>query len=274
MNVTERCGSCLKGLAKTTVELSGGGPDLLLLSERKIDEMIKEGGTPPDMANRILSFIRHVTGVYDPFAARKKEEFDEAIRAVSKAWKTFPSTLHDALLLSALGNSKDFFSDDSHDARAATLHGDMDKIEKAIYNNNGLVLIIGDNPGDFIFDMPLASFLSREGIDVVYAVREHPVQNDFSLPDVERFGLRSIFPNIISTGSGEVGVRPGTFSGRIRELWDRDIPVIAKGMGNYETLSDGAGQRPVIHVMRIKCPAVAEHTGQSVGTYIALLGGE
>jgi hypothetical protein len=134
--------------------------------------------------------------------------------------------------------------------------------------------MIGDNVGDFIFDMPLIEYLETKGKQVYYAVREKPVQNDLSMEDVDRFGLGKIFGRIISTGTDEVGLQKETFSGTIKALWESDAVIIAKGMGNYETISAFHNERPVIYIMKAKCPAVAQAIGQDEGTYIVLTGGE
>jgi uncharacterized protein with ATP-grasp and redox domains len=63
-------------------------------------------------------------------------------------------------------------------------------------------------------------------------------------------------------------------TGTVKALWESDAVIIAKGMGNYETISGFHNERPVIYIMKVKCPAVAHSIGQDEGTYIALTGGE
>jgi damage-control phosphatase, subfamily I len=46
--------------------------------------------------------------------------------------------------------------------------------------------------------------------------------------------------------------------------------VIAKGMGNYETISEYDGERPVAYIMKAKCSSVAKALGRNVGDYIML----
>ena len=50
--------------------------------------------------------------------------------------------------------------------------------------------------------------------------------------------------------------------------------IIAKGMGNYETISEFDRERPVVYVMNVKCSSVAEALGRRVGEYIAITGEE
>jgi uncharacterized protein with ATP-grasp and redox domains len=66
---------------------------------------------------------------------------------------------------------------------------------------------------------------------------------------------------IISTGTGEVGINREQIRGVIKDLWEGGGAVIAKGMGNYETISQFDPGRSVIHIMKVKCSAVAEDVG-------------
>ena len=168
----------------------------------------------------------------------------------------------------------DFFINGHYDLNNFKFAGTMDKIENTIYIKGKDVLMIGDNTGDFIFDMPLIEHLEKTGKQVYYAVREKPVQNDLNMEDVDRFGLHKTFGRIISTGTDEVGMKKEDLTGAVKALWESDAVVIAKGMGNYETISAFHNERPVIYIMKAKCPAVAHSIKQDEGTYIALTGGE
>ena len=134
-------------------------------------------------------------------------------------------------------------------------------------------MVLADNPGDFVFDLPLVRLLRGMGKEVFYAVKERPVQNDMSMADVQRFGADRMCGDIISTGTDEVGIRREQMSGIIRECWEDRSLVIAKGMGNYETISEFDWERPVIYIMKVKCGSVAETLGRKVGEYIAVAGG-
>ncbi len=100
------------------------------------------------------------------------------------------------------------------------------------------------------------------------------MQNDLSMEDVHRLGLNKMHERIISTGTDEVGLKKEDIAGIVKDLWESNTTVIAKGMGNYETISAFHNERPVIHIMKVKCPAVAQAVRQDKGSYIALTGGE
>ena len=58
-----------------------------------------------------------------------------------------------------------------------------------------------------------------------------------------------------------MGIRREEMTGRVRECWEDGSMIIAKGMGNYETISEYDSGRPVVYVMAVKCGAVAESLG-------------
>ncbi len=58
---------------------------------------------------------------------------------------------------------------------------------------NSEILMLGDNMGDFVFDVPLARFLEKRGKTVFYAVKESPVQNDVSMEDIARHNLENMY---------------------------------------------------------------------------------
>ncbi len=276
MKAMEYCVECLKGLAEKTVGLSNGDEALLSACYRIVEGQWNKGNTPPGIANRMLKKIKKETGVHDPYARLKGRELAEAKSAIALLENGFSSSMDMLIKLSALGNSRDFFTghEGAFDAERPRFLGNMDKIEEEIYIKGKDVLMLGDNVGDFLFDLPLVKFLEGKGKRVHYVVKEHPVQNDLSMADAVRFGFTEMFDNIISSGTGEVGMRRDAMRGKLKDLWEnQSTVVIAKGMGNYETMSEYHAERPVIHIMKVKCPAVSAAVGQEMGTYVAALCG-
>ncbi|MCX5812902.1 MAG: ARMT1-like domain-containing protein [Proteobacteria bacterium] len=274
MKAIEYCIDCLSRLAEKTLQLSYGyNRNTYSHCCAIIEKLFKEGKSPPGIANEILRYIKNATGVYDPYVFLKEKELRLARKAFEQLADRFSDSLEGVIKLSALGNSLDFFTDDAcgFDMKGFIFSGDMDKIENEIYIKGKDVLILGDNVGDFVFDIPLAEFLESMGKHVYYAVKEHPVQNDLSMPDALKFEFVKLFDNIISTCTDEVGIRLEEMKGKLKDLWETDAVVIAKGMGNYETISEYQSERSVIHIMKVKCPAVSKAAGYKKGTYVAKL---
>jgi damage-control phosphatase, subfamily I len=273
MKVLPRCRDCLKDLARQVVTLSEGDERLLDLSISLIEGLFSADCSPTLISNRLLKYVRQNTAVDDPFADLKEIEFQRATDSAKRLKGFFPATLQGALQSSAFGNGGDFFVEHSYDVNSFTLGGDVANIEARVYNSSK-ILVLGDNVGDFVFDLPLVKLLERHGKKVFYAVKARPVQNDMSMHDVERFGAREMDGALVSTGTDEVGIRREEMSGVIRECWENGSLVIAKGMGNYETISEFHEERPVVYVMKVKCGSVAETLGRKIGEYIAIAGGD
>jgi len=274
MKVTPYCKNCLKELAEKTCLLSNADKVVLLNCFMLIDELFCNDITPPAIANKIHKLIRENTGIADPYVEKKDREVSIAKKALIKLNDLFDFDLEGVLKFSALGNSTDTFLDakiDFLDPSNMMFYTELDKIEKEIHREEKDVLILGDNVSDFLFDIKLIRFLEGMGKNVYYAVKEAPVQNDLCIIDVFKYQFDRIFSNIISTGTDRVGIDKKDLKGKIRELWERDVIVIAKGMGNYETISEFRDEKKVIHIMKIKCPAISEAVSYPEGSYVAIV---
>jgi uncharacterized protein with ATP-grasp and redox domains len=273
MKTREHCYPCLKRLIQQVVSLSAGNGTLVRRCYDLMDGLYGAEKSPPEVSNALLGYIRRETGVADPFSEKKGAEFRKAERAAGEYRNLFPSTLEGLLQFSSLGNSLDFFADSSYDVTNFRFIGDVEAVRGQIAQSNGSVLLFADNVGEFFFDLPLIRFLEEQGKRVHYAVKEGPVQNDLSMADVRLHGLHALVSNIISTGTNEVGIRQEQMQGRVKELWESDALVIAKGMGNYETISEFDEGRPVLYILKAKCKTVAEALGRSVGEHTSFIGG-
>ncbi|MCX7966515.1 MAG: ARMT1-like domain-containing protein [Syntrophorhabdaceae bacterium] len=275
MKVTKYCKNCLRRLAENTCFLSHAEREVLWDCFRLIEETFDENVTPPYIANKIFGLIKEKTHVLDPYREKKDKELTIAKKVTEKYYNLFSKDLEGALKFSALGNSTDTFLDTTNGdflkLQQIEFYTELDKIEEEIHKHDKDVLFLGDNVFDFLFDMKLIRFLEDKGKKVYYAVKESPIQNDLSIIDVFKYQFHRIFSNIISTGNDRVGLEKKDIKGRIKEFWDGDAVVIAKGMGNYETISEFKDGRKVIHIMKVKCPAVSEAISHPEGTYVAIV---
>jgi len=91
------------------------------------------------------------------------------------------------------------------------------------------------------------------------------VINDATAEDAEVAGLAGRW-EILENGSDAPGTLLETCSAEFRERFERADLVIAKGQGNYETLSEAP--RPVWFILMAKCPVIAGHLGCEVGSLV------
>jgi damage-control phosphatase, subfamily I len=255
-------------LVDKTVALSGGANGVRDSSSALLGGIYTGDATPPAIANVLLDHIRCRTGVWDPYATIKYREFRQALSFVRSLTGGTSVLLPGLIRLSALGNSTDFFTGGSFDVGSFALKGNTEKAEEILLNGGNEILMLGDNMGDFVFDAPLAAFLEEQGKKVFYAVKGSPVQNDVSMEDVARHDIEDMYSSIVSTGCAHVGLARDDMAGVIERLWKGGAPVVAKGMGNFETISEFDDERQVVYIMKVKCPAVADAVQSDIGTYI------
>ncbi len=99
------------------------------------------------------------------------------------------------------------------------------------------------------------------------AVRGAPILNDATVRDARAAGLDGIV-EVIDNGSDAPGTILGECSTALRERFARASLIVAKGQGNFESLS--AVRAPVYFLFVVKCPLVAARVGLPVGTPVVV----
>jgi len=142
--------------------------------------------------------------------------------------------------------------------------GDVQGFHKAVTKAQK-ILYLADNAGEIVFDRLLIERLPTERVTVV--VRGYPVLSDVTMIDAENVGLCDI-TKVIDNGSDAPGTILTDCSEEFREYYDEADLIIAKGQGNFETLSDEDAN--IIFLFKAKCPVIADHVGLPVGTHVAI----
>ena len=125
------------------------------------------------------------------------------------------------------------------------------------------ILYLGDNAGEIVFDRLLIELLPKENI--TFVVKAHPIINDATIEDALIAGLTDIV-NVIDNGSDAPGTILENCSQDFQHRFEKADLIIAKGQGNYETLSDV--NKNIFFILRAKCPVVARHLGCEIGSMI------
>ena len=147
-------------------------------------------------------------------------------------------------------------------ALAEPFTGDQDGFRQALSKAHK-ILYLADNAGEIAFDRLLIEQLLPERVTL--AVRGAPVINDATMDDARAVGLHEIV-EVIDNGSDA----PGTILADCSEDFNRRFAeadlILAKGQGNFETLSDD--HRKIYFLFKAKCPVIAAHVGLPVGTHV------
>ena len=125
------------------------------------------------------------------------------------------------------------------------------------------ILYIADNTGEIIFDRLLIEQLPMGKVTVV--IKGSPVINDATREDATLAGLHRIV-EVIDNGSDGPGTILETCSQVFVDRFEKADLVIAKGQGNYETLSDI--DKNIFFVLKAKCHVIARDLGCDVGEMI------
>lgn len=229
--------------------------------------------SPPAVGQQIHRWVRNLSGNPDPYR-QVKEKFNrialdmypELRQRVNRA----DNPLETAIRLAIAGNIIDFgvFGDvqksdlDKTIDRCIQEDFDITVLEefKEAIQAAGRILYLADNAGEIVFDRLLIEQLPLEKITV--AVKGSPVINDATMADAEAVGLTAMV-KVIDNGSDAPGTLLPCCSESFRYAFENADLIIAKGQGNYETLSDR--DSPIYFLLKVKCPVIAEHIGCRTG---------
>ena len=103
------------------------------------------------------------------------------------------------------------------------------------------------------------------------AVKDGPIINDALREDALAAGLDR-YARIISNGSRCPGTVLADCSPEFRQVFANADLIIAKGQGNFESLSEV--DREIYFLLTVKCPVAARHMAQLAGMDEARLPGK
>lgn len=233
---------------------------------------------PPCIGQIIHRELRRITGDADPYR-EAKIRFNQLAQGRLPFIRQLISKAHDPLLLAAriaiAGNIIDFGVDGAlteskvdkalEEALTQQIEGNWEGLTRALPESKR-ILYIADNAGELLFDRLLIEQL-RPMQRVTLAVRGRPILNDATREDAAFAGLNRLV-EVIDNGSDAPGTILAECSPEfLREFRQANL-IIAKGQGNFETLSDETA--PLYILFKAKCPVIAAHAGVGLGALVFL----
>lgn len=230
---------------------------------------------PVSIAQRVQRLVRKETGQADPYRPLKDAMNRIALDllpALADSARRHPDPREAVVRLAIAGNLLDAGS------KSRLALEDLPKRLNAIWDmplvgsvtdlfraadDARRILYLADNAGEIVFDRLLIEALPVQKVTV--AVRGVPVINDATLEDAETAGIPRI-ARVIANGSDAPGTLLEECSEEFREVFNRADLILAKGQGNYETLSDT--HKDVFFLLTVKCPLIAADIGAPVGTLV------
>ena len=231
------------------------------------------GQSPPVIGQQIHRWVRDFSGQPDPYR-KVKQRFNELALALYPELRERVNCADDpletAVRLAIAGNIIDFGVFGSMEP--AKLHQTIDECLSANFDVAALeefrqavqlaerILYLADNAGEIVFDRLLIEQLPAEKVRV--AVKGSPIINDATMTDADAVGLPSLV-EVIDNGSDAPGTLLKSCSEHFRYIFENADLIIAKGQGNYETLSDV--DKPIYFLLQVKCPVIADHLERDIG---------
>jgi uncharacterized protein with ATP-grasp and redox domains len=150
-------------------------------------------------------------------------------------------------------------------------YDDTDMLKEAL-KKEGHIVYVFDNCGESQTDKLLIRELKKTGKKVIGMVRGKPILNDVTREDAIRIGLEKELDSVLDTGGFSIGL-PKTLPEDSENALRGACAIIAKGMANYESMSERDFESPVFFVLRAKCVPVADSLNVPVGTNVVKMVG-
>jgi len=216
---------------------------------------------PPETGDIIYKEVSKITGVIDPYKKIKESNIQEALSLypeLKEIIRKSDNKLLTAIRIAIVGNvidlgvGKEFNIVEDVKEILQQEFGilDFNEFEKHLEKAN-IILYLGDNAGESVFDKILIEELNKP---VIYVVRDIPVINDVTYQDAVDSGIDEV-AEIISSGSSAPAVILTLCNENFLEKFNSSNMVISKGQGNYEGLSNV--DRSVFFLLKAKCHVIA-----------------
>ncbi len=223
---------------------------------------------------KVHAKVNEILGTDDPYKELKRRSNDIAMKMFPKALEYYEKSedkLRAAELLAIIGNVLDFgvgvnSPEEFEKVFTSLINGGIgyDDTEKLKKHLRGHIVYITDNCGEIVFDKILVRELKKYAKKITLLVRGMPILSDATREDVAYVGLDKEVDEIRDTGMFAVGIDMDLASEELKELLYSADLIIAKGMGNYEALSE-SDLRPIAYLLRTKCDPVARDIGVPKG---------
>ena len=277
MDIQPECVPCLMTRVLFQARLVDNGCEFRALSSalKTYSKEFGEGRNSAEVATAIHKTAYREMGVSDPYRELKIRSDEVASEFVERARSSVRESkdgFKTAVLWSIIGNVMDFGSgiaidhpDEFRKKIDALLaqgisYDDTEEMKNAIKQSKTVIYIF-DNCGEVQFDKILIDEIRKMGVRVVGVVRGEPILNDVSAIDVERVGIEKHLDCVLTTSQFAIGLDLQKIGTELKNEITGAGLIIAKGMANFESLSDQTVDVPVTYMLRSKCVPVANALG-------------
>ncbi len=286
MKLDYRCPACILKVAAREAKYVPTDRRLPFIRDvvHVLHSMMDEAPTPAHIAAEREKLLKSYSGSEDPYATRKGELIElvrkDLVPLIEEELVNLPEGYHRfrwLALNSASANGYEVPLMGGKDlierfTKVVARDLEIDSTEEAfdIVTKAGLgdiISFIFDNAHEAPIDLILVKYLEQMGKTVYLFAKKSPMADDLTVEE-----LRSLHksPYIFSLSS-PLGVMPERETEVNMNILRSSKLIIAKGMANYETLTEVDLGVKVLHLLTLKCEAVAEHAGGKLGSPVAIM---
>jgi uncharacterized protein with ATP-grasp and redox domains len=102
--------------------------------------------------------------------------------------------------------------------------------------------------------------LKKFDVDLTLVVKAEPILTDATKKDISGLGMEKLVDRIVEAPGFAVGLNLDSLSGPFGKMLRNADLIIAKGMANFESLSE-TDLGPIAYMLRTKCSPVANAMG-------------
>jgi len=289
MEMRPECVPCLLKRVIFQAGLADNGTEFKALKAavRAFSDGMHDGVNSAKMATAVHKAAYAAMNVDDPYKELKIRADEIAGEYIGDAAGFIGSSedrMRAAVLVAVIGNIMDFGLDNAIDdpdefrkefrklIDQGIGHDETGKVKELLSKARAIIYIF-DNCGESQLDKLLIREIKKSGTRVVGVVRGKPILNDVTMEGAERISLVKEVDAMYTTSEFRVGVDLDVLDDDLKnEIASADL-MIAKGMANFESLSDQDVPVPVVHILRSKCAPVAEALGVPVGVNVVAVRG-
>ncbi|MBP2635417.1 MAG: hypothetical protein H6Q72_1324 [Firmicutes bacterium] len=121
----------------------------------------------------------------------------------------------------------------------------------------GSLLYLGDNCGEIVVDKIFIEYIKEcfPAIKIYFGVRGEPIVNDVTIEDASMVQMQEV-AEVVSNGDSSLGTVIQRTTPEFCEVFYQADVIIAKGQGNFESLSE-IDRGNIFFMFMAKCQAVA-----------------
>ncbi|MHA1864495.1 MAG: damage-control phosphatase ARMT1 family protein, partial [Candidatus Thorarchaeota archaeon] len=257
MKVSLECAHCLLERAMNQTRLATDDPELqmkvITAMTKFLGENFNSESVPSNIGTDRDLIVQRMTGK-DPYEDLKRESnvmalniLPELLQIVDEV-KDQHSMFRKATLIAAAANAIEFdvsgreFSLDELRHILDNVESDLavDQVDefRKLCENASEVIFLHDNAGEVVLDMILMREIKRLGPKVIAVVKGGPILNDATMIDADEVNLRDYADEVIDTGAPAIGVNLERNSKEFLDIFHSAELIVAKGMGNFESLTE------------------------------------